>query len=143
MARKTQLRMMGKKSLGKPNYNKWEKRAIRVAKRIKRQEGRPEWMNTIKVTYYAARNVIAEREHVFFPDDWGYQRLPRINIYIRLKRTLRIIVIRIPNRRVMRMNKERDAIDSERYVWRDGDGIMKASQERKESPVEKPGIWLC
>ncbi len=143
MTRKPQSRMMGEKSLGKPNYNKWEKRAFRVMKKIRRRESRPDRTYSISFAYHAARFVIAEREHIFYPDDWGYRRLPRINVYIRLKRKLRILVIKLPNRKVARMNRERDAIDSERYVWRDGDGGMKNGQVRKESPIERPGVWLC
>ncbi len=142
MTRKIQSRMMGEKSLGKPNYNKWEKRAYRIIKKIRRRESRPDRTYSIGFAYHPSRPVIAEREHIFYPDDWGYQRLPRINVYIRLKGKLRILVIKLPNRRVMRINRERDVIGSERYVWRDGDGTMKGGQVRKESPIERPGIWL-
>lgn len=141
--RKQQSRMMSEKSLGKPNYSKWEKRAFRVAQRVRRQVSQPEWMNTINVSYHEARPVIAEREHIFYPDDWGYQKLPRINVRIRLRRKLRTIVITLPNKRIAKLNKERDAIDSEKYVLRDGDGIMRGGQVRKESPVIRPGIVLC
>ena len=135
--------MMSEKSLGKPNYTKREKRAFRVMRRVKRQERRPEWMNMINVSCYKAQPLVAEREHIFYPDAWGYHSLPFVTIRLRLTRKLRTIVITFPNRWVARMNRERDVIGSERYVWRGGDGVMKGGQARKESPVIRPGIAWC
>ena len=57
--------------------------------------------------------------------------LPRVNIYIRLKTRLRIIVVKLPNRSVARSNRERDLIDSDTYTWKNGDGIMKGGAGEK------------
>ena len=146
MTKKQQSRMMGTKSLGRPNYSKWEKRGMRVAKRSKRRDaGVWMWQDHVpfdfRLTFQKSRPYQNYSEGTWYPAKMGYWHYPRIMVSWYWKGKLMRVIVQVPNKTVKRHNKERKEIGTEHYVSRKPNGELWGNQVIDEEPVEKVCIW--
>ena len=146
MTKKQKSNWMSIKELGKPNYNKREKRAYRL-QRIQKKRDTGKWLlrDHIPFSFWIRRNALMlvkfMQEGTYYPTYKGYMHLPTYVISWCWKGYLNCIVVKLPNRWLMKMNRERKSVGSKRYIKYKRDGItLQSNQIICEEWVERPGI---